>query len=146
MELGLKSKLGWAPIKVKEVMSSDLGCVSPDMSLTNIGKTMREQGIGCVLVEENGQLIGIITDRDMTCRAIADGLDSATITARAIMSKPVSYSFDDALLVDAAHIMREKQIRRLPILDREKRLVGILTGDHLFSLLPLLASQIQCNR
>jgi CBS domain-containing protein len=126
-------------------MSSDVECVSPDMSLTDIGKTMREQEIGCVLVEENGQLIGVITDRDMTCRVIAYGLDSLTITAREIMSKPVRYCFDDALLVDAAHIMREKQIRRLPVLDREKRLVGILTGDHL-STLPLVASQIQCNR
>ena len=144
MKVGWKSKLGWAPIKIKEIMSSDLGCVSPDMFLRDVGKMMREQIMGCVLVEDNGQLIGIITDRDMTCRAIADGLDSATITARAIMSKPVSYSIDDALLVDAARIMQEKQIRRLPILDREKRLVCLLTADHLSSL-PSLVSQIKCN-
>lgn len=145
MKLGLRSKLGWAPIQVKEKMSSGVECVSPDISLTDIGKMMREQKIGCVLVEENGQLIGIITDRDMACRAIADSADSATITARAIMSKPVSYCFDDARLVDAAQIMQEKQLCRLPVFDRETRLVGILTADHLSSL-PLLALQVKCNR
>ena len=79
----------------------------------------------------------------MTCRAVADCLDPATVTARAIMSKTVCYCFDDAYLSDAAHIMQEKQIRRLPVLDREKQLVGLLTVDH---LLPSLASQIKCNR
>lgn len=144
MKVGWRGKLGWAPIKVKEKMSSDVECISPDISLMDIGKTMREQEKGCVLIKENGQLIGIITDRDMTCRAIADGRDPATITARAIMSKPVSYCFDDAHLVDAAHIMQEKQIRRLPVFDREKRLVGLLTVDHLFSLSSVV-SQIKCN-
>jgi CBS domain-containing protein len=142
MEIGWLSSIKWAPMRVKENMSADVECVGPDMSLTDIGKTMREQGIGCVLVKENGQLSGIITDRDMTCRAVADGLDPTTITAGAIMSKPVSHCFDDALLVDAAHIMQEKQIRRLPVLDRDKRLVGILTADHLSSL----ATQITCNK
>jgi CBS domain-containing protein len=145
MNVGWRIKLGWAPIKVKEKMSSDVELVSPDIFLTDIGKTMREKKTGCVLVEENGRLIGIITDRDIACRATADGADYATITASAIMSKPVSYCFDDARLVDAAHIMQEKQVGRLPVLDRETRLVGMLTADHLSSL-PLLASLIKCNR
>ena len=145
MKVGWRAKFGWAPIKVKEKMSSDVECVSPDISLMDIGKTMREQNTGCVLVEENGQLIGIITDRDIVCRSIADGADSLTVTARAIMSKPVSHCFDDARLVDAAQIMQEKQIRRLPVFDRETRLVGMLTADHLSSL-PLMASQVKCNR
>ena len=112
MVIGLSAKLGWAPIKVEEKMSSDVECVGPDISLADIGKTMRDQEIGCILVKENGQIIGIITDRDMTCRAVADCLDPATVTARAIMSKTVCYCFDDAYLSDAAHIMQEKQIRR----------------------------------
>jgi CBS domain-containing protein len=145
MKIGWRTKIGWASVKVNEKMSSDVECVSPDISLTDIGKTMRDQKTGCVLVEENGQLIGIITDRDVVCRPIADGADSFTITARAIMSKPVSYCFDDAHLVDAAHIMQEKQIRRLPVFDRETRLVGMLTADHLSSL-PLMASQVKCYR
>ncbi len=144
MTYGWLSNIKWGRITVKEKLSSDVECVSPDMSLTDIGKTMRDQEIGCVLVKENGQLIGIITDRDMTCRVIANGLNPTTITATAIMSKPVSHCFDDALLVDAAHIMLEKQVRRLPVLDRDKRLVGILTVDHLSSL-PSVAAQIKCN-
>ena len=131
MKVGWKTKLGWAPIKVKEKMSSDVEYVSPDIPLTDIGKTMREKNLGCVLVDENGQLIGIITDRDIACRATANGADFATVTARAIMSKPVSYCFDDAHLADAVQIMREKQISHLPVFDRETRLVGMLTADHL---------------
>ncbi len=145
MKVGWRTKLGWAPIKVKEKMSSDVEYVNPDMPLTDIGKTMREKNLGCVLVDENGQLIGIITDRDIACRATANGADSATVTARAIMSTPVSYCFDDARLVDAARVMQEKRICRLPVFDRETRLVGMLTADHLSSL-PLLASRIKCNR
>ena len=131
MKVGWKTKLGWAPIKVKEKMSSDVEYVSPDIPLTDIGKTMREKNLGYVLVNENGQLIGIITDHDIAYRATANDADSATVTARAIMSKPVSYCFDDACLVDAVHIMQEKQISHLPVFDRETRLVGMLTSDHL---------------
>ncbi len=126
-----KSRHRWAPITVKENMSSDVVSVDPETYVTHIAKLMRDEYVGCIPVKESGKVIGIITDRDITCRVTASGRDPATTTAKAAMTGDVSYCFEDDLLVDAAGIMEKKRVRRLPVLNRDEELVGLLTADDL---------------
>jgi CBS domain-containing protein len=125
------SKHKWAPITVKENMSRDEGSVEAETCVADIAQLMRDQVIGCVPVKEDGKVIGIITDRDITCRVTASGRDPATTTAKAIMTGDVACCFEDDSLVKAAEIMAEKRVRRLPVLNRDEGLVGLLTADDL---------------
>ena len=130
-ELEWASRHKWAPITVKENMSRDLQSVEVETSITDIAQLMRDQVVGCVPVKEDGKVIGIITDRDITCRVTASGRDPATTTAKAIMTDDVSCCFEDDSLVKAAEIMEKKRVRRLPVLNQDEDLVGILTADDL---------------
>jgi CBS domain-containing protein len=112
-------------------MSANVASVSSNISAAEIAKLMRDKHIGCVPVVENDHLIGMITDRDITCRVVAAGRSAGSTTAGEIMSKDMSVCYEDDFLADAAHIMERDQVRRLPVVDREKRIVGILTADDL---------------
>jgi len=117
-------------MKVKDAMHTDVKWVGPDMSLTEIATKMWEQDIGAIPVGENDRIIGMITDRDITCRAVAAGSDPSSIKARDVMTKGVTFCAAEEELEDAAHRMEEKQIRRLPVLNEDKRMVGMLSlGD-----------------
>lgn len=131
MKMQWKSKTKWGPITIKENMSPNAAFVDPDMSAKEIATILRDKKIGCVPVMENERLIGMITDRDIAIRAVAEGPDSGRMTAREIMSAPVCVCHEDDLLADAAQIMEDNQVRRLPVLDRDERLVGLLTSDDL---------------
>lgn len=130
-ELKWTSSHKWAPVRVQENMSRDLVSVDPETCVTDIAKLMQDEYVGCVPVKENGEVIGIITDRDITCRITAKGRDPATTTAKVIMTRDISCCFEDDLLLDAAKIMAEKHVRRLPVLNRGEELVGMLTADDL---------------
>ncbi len=112
---------------VKDAMSSQVEWIAPDICLRDTAKKMETTDVGSLPVEENDKLIGIITDRDITCRAVAEARDAATTSVREVMSKEITFCYDDQDVAEAAKIMEEKQIRRLPVLDRDERLVGILT-------------------
>jgi CBS domain-containing protein len=114
---------------VKEIMSSNVEWASPDLSLQEVAKTMRDQEIGCLPVKESedGKLVGLITDRDIACRGVADGRDYATTTVKDIMSEGITCCFDDQDITDAAHLMEEKKVQRLPVLNRDNTMVGILS-------------------
>jgi CBS domain-containing protein len=124
----------WAsePLKVsvKEIMSKNVVWVEPDLSLQEAARKMRDLDIGCLPVGQDDQLIGIITDRDIACRAVASDGDVAKMTVAAAMSKSITYCFDDQDVGEAARLMEQKQIHRLPVLNRQKKTVGILSlGD-----------------
>ena len=122
----------WAaePPKVRDIMSKDVTWVGPDMSLQEAARKMRDLDIGCLPVGKDDRLIGMITDRDMACRAVAEGDDPAKTPISEAMSKGVTYCFDDQDVSEAAHLMEKKQIHRLPVLNRQKRMVGMLSlGD-----------------
>lgn len=117
-------------MQIKEAMTPHAEWISPDVSLTDVAKLMRDKGIGCVPVGENDRLVGMITDRDITCRGVAGGVDLNTATARDVMSPGITWCFEDSDLSDAAQLMEQKQIHHLPVLNRQKRMVGILSvGD-----------------
>jgi CBS domain-containing protein len=91
---------------------------------------MRDDDIGAIPIGENDRLIGMVTDRDIVCRGLADGHDIANLTARDVMSKPILYCRADQDIGDALRIMEQSQVRRLPVIDADKRLVGMLAiGD-----------------
>lgn len=98
--------------------------------MSAIAKKMRDLDVGAIPIGEHDKLIGIVTDRDLAIRAIAADKDAANLTARDVMSKGIVYCRDTEEVEDAVRIMEQKQIRRLPVLDESKRLVGMLSlGD-----------------
>ena len=115
--------------KLKDLMSRDVKVVSPDMSIQDVAKQMREGDFGMLPVGENDRMIGTITDRDIAMRAVAEGKDSST-KVRDVMSEGIAWVFEDETVEDAAKMMSQRQVRRLPVVDRNKRLVGIVAlGD-----------------
>ena len=115
---------------VREAMTSRTELATPDMNLRDAARLMRDCDIGSLPVGENDRLVGILTDRDITVRAVALGKVPSECKVRDIMSHEVKYIYDDDSTEDAAKNMAELQMRRLPVLNREKRLVGILSlGD-----------------
>jgi CBS domain-containing protein len=117
-------------MKVKDVMHRGVTWVEPTVSIREIARRMRDDDIGSVPIGENDRLVGIVTDRDIICRGVANGADCNALTARDVMSKPIIYcrAHDDLEL--AIRIMEKNKIRRLPVIDKDKRLVGILAlGD-----------------
>ena len=117
-------------MKVKSAMHKGAEWVTPETPVAQIAKKMKDLDVGSIPVGENDKLIGMVTDRDITCRAVANGRDPGKLTARDVMSKGIFYCRDDEDLDDALRIMEQRQIRRLPVIDGNKRMVGMLSfGD-----------------
>jgi CBS domain-containing protein len=117
-------------MKVKDAMHKGADWVAPDTPVAQVAKKMRELDVGSIPVGENDKLIGMVTDRDITCRAVANGKDLSKLTARDVMTKGIVYCRDGEELDDALRIMESKKIRRLPVIDEKKRMVGMLSlGD-----------------
>ncbi len=116
-------------MRVSEAMTRDVRIANPGQSIREAAKIMADIGAGAVPVGENDRLVGMITDRDIAIRAVAAGKGPDT-PVREVMSKDVKYVFDDEELEHAAKNMGDIQVRRLPVVNREKRLVGIVSlGD-----------------
>jgi CBS domain-containing protein len=117
-------------MQVKEVMTENVSVVEPDTQIPQIARKMRDEDIGSLPVVENERLVGMVTDRDIVVRAVAEGQDVRTATAREAMSPRILYCFDDQTVEEVLENMGEQQIRRLPVVDRDKRLVGVVSlGD-----------------
>lgn len=117
-------------MKVRDAMHSPAEWVSPDTPVRNIAKRMAMDDIGCVPVAEDHRLIGMITDRDLAVRVVAQARDALRTTAADVLSPDVVYSRTEETVEDAVHVMDQHQIRRLPVLDEKDRLVGMLSlGD-----------------
>jgi CBS domain-containing protein len=116
-------------MNVSSCMSTDVRIASPGESIRDAAKAMKELDAGVLPVGENDRLVGMITDRDIAVRAVAEGKGPDT-TVKDVMSREVLYCFEDENLADVAQQMRELQIRRMVVLTRDKRLCGIISlGD-----------------
>jgi CBS domain-containing protein len=114
---------------LKDVMTRHVEVISPDATIAEAAQRMRQGDFGLLPVGENDRMIGTITDRDIAIRAVAEGRGSDT-KVREVMSDGVCWAFEDESVEHASRIMSERQIRRLPIVDRDKRLTGIVSlGD-----------------
>ena len=116
-------------MKVSEAMTREVRLAKPDQSIREAAHLMAELDIGALPVEENDRLVGMITDRDIAVRAVAEGRGPDT-QVRDVMSSEIKYCFEDQTIDDVTQNMGDLRVRRLPVVDREKRLVGILSlGD-----------------
>jgi CBS domain-containing protein len=117
-------------MKIKNIITPSPRCVSPNASLVEAAAQMKALDTGWLPVCENDRLIGTLTDRDIIIRSVAEGFDPNIVAVRQIMSRDIIYCFEDHDIEDAAQIMQKNQIRRLPVLDQNKRLIGIISlGD-----------------
>ena len=117
-------------MNISEVMTRDVQVASPDDVLQKAAQLMEQNDFGMLPIGENNRLVGMLSDRDITIRAVARGVSPDSGKVRDIMSAEVKYVYDDDTVEDAARSMSDLQVRRLPVLDRDKRLVGIVSlGD-----------------
>jgi CBS domain-containing protein len=117
-------------MQIQDVMTADVSYVKPDTPILEIARKMRDANIGSTPVVENDRLIGMVTDRDIVVRALAAGGDVNSMTARDAMSPRVLYCFADETIEAVLENMGEQQVRRLPVVNRDKRLVGVVSlGD-----------------
>ena len=114
---------------LRDVMSRDVKVISPHATIREAAQQMRDGDFGMMPVAENDRMIGAISDRDIAIKAVAEGRDPGT-AVREVMSEGICWIYEDDSVDRAAMLMSEHQVRRLPVVDRDKRLVGIVAlGD-----------------
>lgn len=113
-------------MQIQEVMSKSVDLIDPNTTIRDAAIHMRDDNVGALPVGENDRLIGMVTDRDIVVRGLATDAHGGTTAVRNVMSEGVFYCFDDEDVEEAGRVMAEHQVRRLPVLNRDKRLVGIV--------------------
>lgn len=115
---------------IKDILTEDVKLVSPDTPILDIAKTMKQNDCGAILVGHEDRLIGMITDRDIVLRCVAQSHDPETTHAEECMSPEVLYCYENDDIEDVLENMGDEAIKRLPVLNKDKRLVGIVSfGD-----------------
>jgi CBS domain-containing protein len=117
-------------MQVKDMMTANVHVIAPDASLREAAAMMRDLDIGALPVCENDRVVGFVTDRDITIRATAAGKSPDECQVRQVMSQGVVHCSEDASVEEAERLMKDRQVRRLAVLDGNQRLAGILSlGD-----------------
>jgi CBS domain-containing protein len=118
-------------MKVKDAMHKGVDWVNPDTPITELAKLMREHDIGAIPIGENDQLVGMVTDRDIVCKGLAqNGFDASRAMARDVMTSGIHCCREDDDLAKAMQRMETLKVRRLPVINKNKRMVGMLAlGD-----------------
>jgi len=117
-------------ITVKQIMTGKVELAKPETKLSEIAARMQQNDCGSVLIGENDKLLGVVTDRDIVLRAIAKGLNPAETTAKQVMSAKVLYCMESDSIDEVAQNMAKAQVRRLVVLNEQKRMTGIVSiGD-----------------
>jgi CBS-domain-containing membrane protein len=113
-------------VQVQDIMNKPVTLIDPNTTIRDVAKQMRADDIGALPVSENDRLVGMVTDRDIVVRAVAEDRGAGNTTVRQVMSNHVFCCFDDDDVARAAQVMAEHQVRRIPVLNRQKRLVGVV--------------------
>ena len=118
-------------MKVKDAMHKGVDWVSPDTPVAALAKLMRDHDVGAIPIGENDRLVGMVTDRDIVCKGLVqDSFDAHDATARDVMTAEIHCCREDDDLAKAVRHMEELKVRRLPVINKSKRMVGILSlGD-----------------
>ncbi len=117
-------------MKVSEIMSRKVMMINTDTPLAEAAEKMKSSDIGALPVVEGDKIRGMLTDRDIVLRAVAEKRDLRTTKASEVMTERIKYIFEDDDIAEAAEMMKDKQIRRLVVLNHDKRLVGLVSlGD-----------------
>lgn len=116
-------------MKIRDAMTRDVQMVQPDQTIREAAQLMAQRDIGALPVQDNDRLVGMITDRDIAVRAVAEG-KTTDVKVRDVMTSEIKYCYEDQSVEEVTRNMGDQQLRRLPVLNRDKRLVGILAlGD-----------------
>jgi CBS domain-containing protein len=131
-------------MKVKDIMTSEVQVIHPDDTLQAAAEKMSSHDIGFLPVLEADQLVGVLTDRDLVLRGVAQGLHSDAMLGRELMTAPVIHCFEDQDVKEVAKLMEESQIRRLVVLSYpDKRLVGVVSlGDLALNIKPDTSAEV----
>lgn len=113
-------------MQVRDLMSSDVEVIAPDTTIQDAARRMRDANVGALPVGDNDQLIGLVTDRDIVVRGVAEGKADGNATVRDVLTDDLTFCFEDDDVDDAANLMADRQVRRLPVLSVDKKLVGML--------------------
>jgi CBS domain-containing protein len=117
-------------MQINRIMTEYVEVITLETSIQEAAEQMRSLDVGVLPVCDGDRLVGILTDRDLAVRAVADGRDPKSTPIEEIMTRQVVYCFEDQDIEEAERVMEKNQIRRLPVLDRDKRIVGIVSlGD-----------------
>ncbi|MFN3767000.1 CBS domain-containing protein [Ectopseudomonas guguanensis] len=119
-------------MKISKIMTRNVRMLDPERSIREAASLMADIDSGALLINEGDRLVGIVTDRDIAIRAVATGMDGST-PVRQVMSSNVLYCFDDEDVEHVAANMADVRVRRLPVLNREKRLVGVVSLGNIAS-------------
>lgn len=117
-------------MKIRDIMTSNVRCIEPDTSLREAATLMSDLDVGALPICDHDRLAGMLTDRDIAVKAVARGCDPALTPARDAMTEGIVFIYDDQEVGEAARLLETKHIRRLPVLNHQKRMVGIVSlGD-----------------
>ena len=123
-------------MKIRDLMHKGVETMPPDTPITKLAKKMLDKDIGAILVGTKDQLVGVVTDRDITVRAVANGKDLTTLTAEDVMTKGVVCCRDTEKVRDVMRTMEAKQIRRIPVVDEHEHLVGMISLGDISDVMP----------
>ena len=115
-------------MKAQDVMTANPKCVTPSTNLVEAARLMKDENVGVIPVVEEGtnKLVGLVTDRDITIRVVAEGRDSTSTSVGHIMSKDIKTARPQDTMEDVMNLMGKEQVRRVPIVDDRGTLVGII--------------------
>lgn len=116
-------------MKINELMTRHVETVEPEATLKDAAQLMDDQDVGALPVCDNDRLVGIITDRDIIVRAVSAGMDPNRSRVADSMTSPILYCFDDQDVEEVRQMMQDKKVRRLPVLDRSRRMIGIVSSS-----------------
>jgi CBS domain-containing protein len=127
---------------VREIMTPKMESIEPSATVREAARKMRDLNLGSLAVSEDGKLIGIVTDRDICCRGVADDFDPVRTQVREIMSREVSFCFSDDSVTAAVRQMESRHIRRLAVLNHDKSIAGFLSVADLAHYSRQLAGEV----
>ena len=114
-------------MQLKDIITDNVETISPDSSLQDAAKAMLTHDLGWLPVADSGKVVGVVTDRDITIRGVAAGLDAKTSAVQDVMSREVFSCSPDDTIEDACAMMEDEQVRRLVVLDDDEKLIGIVS-------------------
>jgi CBS domain-containing protein len=130
-------------MKIEKAMHPEAQWASADTTVKEVARIMEKNDIGAVPIGKDDKLIGMLTDRDIALRVVARGLDPAATTAESVMTEGIVWCRLASTVEEAIHVMEQKKIRRLPVIDDNKRLVGMLSlGDIAHSVSRELSGEV----
>jgi CBS domain-containing protein len=127
---------------VKEIMSRGMEYIPPTSTLREVARKMRDLNIGLLPVVEHGKLVGMVTDRDICCRGVAEDLDLMRTEVREIMSQDIAYCYSYDTINDAVRQMEQRHIRRLAVLNNDESIAGVLSVDDVAHFSRQLAGEV----